>query len=76
MKRRKHSKEFKLEAVKLVTDEGNTIAEAARSLGLNENMLGRWNREYETKASEAFPGNGKQSGVEEAAISGLCWDAD
>jgi transposase len=63
-KRRKHSPEFKHEAVKLVTVEGYTIAEAAKSLGLNANMLGRWKRELEAKQEHAFPGNGNQSGQE------------
>ena len=63
-KRRKHSPEFKREAVKLITHEGYSIAEAARSLGLNENMLGRWKREQELKQDHAFPGNGNQSGQE------------
>ena len=63
-KRRKHSPEFKREAVKLITHEGYSIAEAARSLGLNENMLGRWKREQEQKQDHAFPENGNQGGQE------------
>ena len=46
-KRRKHTKEFKEEAVKLVTEQGYRISEAARNLGLNPNLLGRWKREFE-----------------------------
>ncbi len=45
--RRKYTQEFKEEAIKLVTDQGYQIAEAARNLGVNENMLGRWKREIE-----------------------------
>jgi transposase len=44
-KRRKHSKEFKEEAVKLVTEEGYQVSEAARNLGIHANVLGRWKRE-------------------------------
>ncbi len=33
--RRRHSEEFKREAVKLVTDQGYSLAEAARSLGVS-----------------------------------------
>jgi transposase len=40
-KRSKYMQEFKEEAVNLVTEQGYQIAEAARNLGLNENMLGR-----------------------------------
>jgi transposase len=46
-KRRKYTQEFKEEAVKLITEQGYQIAEAARNLGVNENMLGRWKREIE-----------------------------
>ena len=46
-KRRKFSKEFKEEAVKLILDQGYSISEAARNLGVHANVLGRWKREYE-----------------------------
>ncbi|MBA3029624.1 MAG: transposase [Desulfobacteraceae bacterium] len=46
-KRRKYTQEFKDEAVKLVTEQGYAITEAARNLGVNENLLGRWKREIE-----------------------------
>ena len=43
--RKKYSKEYKLDAVSLVTDQGYSGAEAARSLGINANMLCRWVQE-------------------------------
>ena len=46
-KRSKYTQEFKEEAVKLVTEQGYQITEAARNLGVNENVLGRWKREIE-----------------------------
>ena len=58
-KRKKYSKEFKLDAVSLVLDQGYSRAEAARSLGLNGNMLGRWVLEQRTDGGKAFRGNGK-----------------
>lgn len=39
---KQYSVEFKEEAVTLVTDQGYTIPEAAKSLGINTNMLYRW----------------------------------
>ena len=45
-KRKRYTKEFKQDAVTLVAREQYTIAEAARRLGVNENMLGRWKREF------------------------------
>ena len=43
--RRKFSREFKLEAVKMVKDRGVALRQVARDLDLNENMLRRWIRE-------------------------------
>jgi len=43
--RRNHTKEFKEEAVKLISEQGYGISEAARNLGINPNLLGRWKRE-------------------------------
>ena len=40
--RRKFTDEFKEEAVKLVTDQGYKIAEAARNLGIHATQLRRW----------------------------------
>ena len=57
--RKKYSKEFKLDAVSLVTDQGYSRAEAARSLGINANMLCRWVQEEQAGDSHAFRGNGK-----------------
>lgn len=59
--KKKYSKEFKLDAVSLVLEQGYSRAEAARSLGINANMIGRWIKEQEqaTNDGQAFRGNGK-----------------
>jgi transposase len=57
--RKQYTKEFKEDAVRLVTEHGYTRAGAARSLGIQGNMLARWVQEYQNKESEAFLGNGK-----------------
>ena len=57
--RKKYSKEFKLDAIGLVTDQGYTRIEAARSLGIQANMLGRWVKEQQADDGQAFRGNGK-----------------
>ena len=46
-KRKQYTQEFKEEAVKLITEQGYKISEAARNLGVDGNMLGRWKRELE-----------------------------
>ena len=58
-RRKKYSKEFKLDAVSLVLDQSYSRAEAARSLGLNTNMLCRWVSEHREGDGQAFRGNGK-----------------
>ena len=58
--RKQYTKEFKLDAISLVLDQGFTIAEAARSLEINANMLRRWIKEFQTgDDGQAFRGNGK-----------------
>ena len=57
--RKKYSKEFKLDAVSLVIDQDYSRAEAAKNLGINAQMLGRWVKEHEVEDGQAFRGNGK-----------------
>ena len=57
--RKKYSKEFKLDAISLVTEQGYSRAEAARSLSINPTILNRWVKENELEDSHAFRGNGK-----------------
>jgi transposase len=61
IKRKQYTKEFKKEAVELVTKQNYTIAQAAKSLGIRENMLSRWRQEYRSREEQAFPGTGHQS---------------
>jgi len=56
--RRKFSREFKLEAVRLVTSGGRGVAAAARDLEVRPDMLRRWKRQLEEDPTEAFPGKG------------------
>ena len=57
-KRRSFSKEFKLEAVRLVIEGGDSIAQVSRDLGIRPALLGRWKQEYEQEQGNAFPGKG------------------
>jgi transposase len=57
--RKKYSKEFKLDAISLVTEQGYMRSEAARSLGINAQMLGRWMKEVGADDGQVFRGNGK-----------------
>ena len=63
--RRTYTPEFKLEAVNLVTEQGYSVAEAARSLGLNDNLIRTWKLALEAQGDQAFPGQGKLPAIEE-----------
>ena len=63
--RRTYTAEFKVDAVKLVTEQGYSFAEAARSLDLNANVIRSWKHSLEAKGAQAFPGQGKLSPFEE-----------
>jgi transposase len=57
--RRQFTQEFKLAAVRRL-EQGISIAEVARGLEVNPNVLHRWRREFRQGPGNAFPGNGKQ----------------
>jgi transposase len=64
-KRQVYTAEFKREAVRLVTPQGYGVSEAARNLGINTNMLGRWKRQAEAQETDAVAGNGRRSPEQE-----------
>src|SRR4051812_9590234 len=59
MQRRKLSREFKIEAVKLVRERGGSVAQAGRDLGVHENVLRKWVKEFGFDAAQSFPGHGQ-----------------
>ena len=59
MQRRKFSREFKVEAVKLVRERGVSVAQASRDLGVHENVLRKWVKEFGSDPVQAFPGHGQ-----------------
>ena len=59
MERRKFTREFKLEAVKLVRDRGVTFKRAALDLGVHENVLRKWVKDSTADPQHAFPGQGQ-----------------
>jgi len=68
--RRTFSREFKLEAVRLVNERGVAVTQAARDLGLHENVLRKWVRELVADPQQAFPGQGQMK-PEQAEIERL-----
>ena len=59
MQRRKFSREYKLEAVKLVRVRDVSVAQAARDLDVHENVLRKWIKEYGDDPVQAFLGHGQ-----------------
>src|SRR3989338_11378996 len=57
-KKKRFDKEFKISAVKMVTEEGQKASEAARSLGIHPNMLYSWKKKYALNGDKAFVGKG------------------
>ena len=58
--RRTFSREYKVEAVKLVTEAGHQAAQVAFDLGVHPNTIHKWIREYAQRPQDAFPGKGHQ----------------
>jgi len=57
-KRRQFDRAFKIEAVRLVVEEGRTAASVARDLGIAENLLYRWKQQFSNQQEAAFVGTG------------------
>lgn len=70
MGKRVFSREFKLEAVRLVRERGVAKSQAARELGIHVNVLRKWIRDYEEDPKQAFPGHGQMK-PEQAEIAQL-----
>ena len=67
--RRKYSKEFKREAVRMADTPGVTLKQVAEELGINAHLLGKWRKQLrEDGESNAFPGQGNARAEEMAAL--------
>lgn len=58
VQRKQYTKEFKEEAVRLITQGGVSLSQASRDLDINQNILRRWKQESERHGVKAFPGQG------------------
>jgi transposase len=70
MAKRTFSREFKLEAVKLVKERGVSMAQASRDLDVHPNVLRKWIRDVEADPVQAFPGQGQMK-ADQAEIAKL-----
>jgi transposase len=63
--RRTFTPEFKIQAVKLVTEQGRSVAEVARDLDLSESLLRSWKQALAHNGNQAFPGHGNLPALED-----------
>ena len=56
---KRFDKEFKIEAVRLASEPGNTQSEIERDLGISQGIISRWKRELRKDGDQAFPGKGR-----------------
>ena len=70
MERRKFSREFKVEAVRLIKERGVSAIQASRDLDVHVNMLRKWVKEFRRSRRRRFPGQGQMK-PEQLEISRL-----
>jgi transposase len=63
-KKRKFSKEFKLEAVRLSNQDDKSLTEVSQELGVSQANLSRWREEFSNDSENSFPGKGRQKPVD------------
>ena len=56
--RKRYDLAFKLEAIRLVVEEGRKVSEVERNLDISKGTLSRWVRENKADPEDAFPGKG------------------
>jgi transposase len=64
-KRNQYTKEYKVEAVRLIVEEGRPLSEVARELGTAQSLLHRWKKKSEEGKIDPFPGQGRLSPEDE-----------
>jgi transposase len=52
---KQYDKEFKIQTVRMIQEQGKSVAQAARELGIAENTLYRWVSEYKARSGQRFP---------------------
>ncbi len=63
--RKRYSREFKLEAVRMANESGKPVAEVARELDISVHHLYRWRDEASKQGKEVFPGHGNTNSQDE-----------
>ena len=58
VKSKRFDRDFKISAVRMVTEGGHKASEVARSLGIHQNQIYNWKRKFSDQGDKAFPGKG------------------
>jgi len=64
-KRKVHTAEFKLQAVKMILDQKLSVAEVSRRLDVSESLLHIWKKAFRERGGDAFPGHGRLTPAED-----------
>jgi transposase len=70
-RRVRHSREFKLEAVRLLELGQKSASELALELGIRRNQLYKWKEQLGSKGVKAFRGPGRKPASEESEVARL-----
>jgi transposase len=65
MARRTYTREFKLQALRMISDQGLSVAEVSRRLGVGENCVRNWRKAAAQPGSDAVPGHGTPGPAED-----------
>ncbi len=65
MPRKTYTREFKLQAIRMMTGQGLSVAEVARRLGVTEGALRTWRAAAQEHGEAAFPGHGNPTPAED-----------
>ena len=65
MARKTYTREFKLQALRMLTEQGLSVAEVARRLGVTEGSVRAWREAAEAQGAAAFPGHGNPTPAED-----------
>jgi transposase-like protein len=66
--RKSYTREFKLEAVRLLDESDQPITDIARQLGVRRNLLYKWRETLSEKGEASFPGSGRKRDYEQENI--------
>ena len=73
MARRKFTREFKVSAVKLVNEQGYSIPEAARSLGVDPNCVRGWVDKFSSEVGLAPVGEGAMAAATRGSVTRMSY---